>query len=46
VRQSSKPVVVQYFPEVNLSEDIKTRIDQLFQVQDKWTLEDIRPYIE
>uniref|UniRef100_A0A8D9AZH6 Sister chromatid cohesion protein DCC1 n=2 Tax=Cacopsylla melanoneura TaxID=428564 RepID=A0A8D9AZH6_9HEMI len=46
VRHSSKPVVVQYFPEVNLSEDIKTRVDQLFQVQERWTLDDIRPYIE
>lgn len=46
VKKNSKPVVVEYFPEVNLSEDIKTRIDQLFQVQDKWTLDDIQPYIK
>ncbi|XP_011309152.1 sister chromatid cohesion protein DCC1 [Fopius arisanus] len=33
------------FPESSLSEDIHERFHQLFQVKDKWTVDEITPYI-
>lgn len=34
------------YPETNLSENIIARLQELFGVQEKWTLEEITPYIE
>lgn len=33
------------FPEANLPEDIMERFIELFRVKDKWTVEEITPYI-
>ncbi|PNF17560.1 Sister chromatid cohesion protein DCC1 [Cryptotermes secundus] len=44
--KNSKPEVIWYFPETDLPEDISERIRILFQTRDKWTLDEIRPYIQ
>lgn len=37
--------MIRYFPVEALSEDVKTRFEELFAVKDSWTLEEITPYI-
>lgn len=44
--KNSKPEVIWYFPETNLPEDINERIRILFQTREKWTLDEIRPYVQ
>lgn len=34
-----------YFPETELPEDISERLKIIFQVREKWTLEQITPYL-
>ncbi|XP_068081058.1 sister chromatid cohesion protein DCC1 isoform X2 [Anabrus simplex] len=41
-----KPETIWYFPETSLPEDITERFRILFQTQEKWTFDEIRPYIE
>lgn len=41
-----RPQVIWYFPESDLSEDIIERIKTLFRLKEKWTLDEIRPYVE
>ncbi|XKL59219.1 hypothetical protein PGB90_000235 [Kerria lacca] len=38
--------VIHYCPEYELSEDIAERIQYLFTLKEKWTFEEIKPYIE
>ena len=33
------------FPEENLPDSIEKRFEELFKVKDKWTIEEITPYI-
>ena len=33
------------FPEANLPENVEKRFEELFKVKDKWTIEEITPYI-
>lgn len=42
----TKPQVIWYYPETDLPEDINERIQSLFRTQEKWTLNEIEPYIE
>jgi sister chromatid cohesion protein DCC1 len=44
--RNSKPEVIWYFSEIDLPEDINERIRILFQTREKWTLDEIRPYIQ
>lgn len=46
VNQSSHPQTISYFNEQDLPEDIMDRIQYLFQVRKKWTLNEIRPFVE
>lgn len=43
---SGNPAVIRYFPESELSEDVKVRFEQLFEVKDVWSLGEITPYLE
>lgn len=38
--------VIHYCPENELSEDVSERIQHLFKLKEKWTFEEIRPFIE
>lgn len=42
----AKPQVIWFYPENELPEDIQERINVLFQVREKWTLEEIHPFVE
>ncbi|XP_021914090.1 sister chromatid cohesion protein DCC1 isoform X4 [Zootermopsis nevadensis] len=44
--KNSKPEVIWYFSEADLPEDINERIRILFQTREKWTLDEIRPYVQ
>lgn len=46
VNLSSHPQTISYFNEQDLPEDIIDRIQYLFQVREKWTLNEIRPFLE
>nr|CAD7612690.1 unnamed protein product [Timema genevievae] len=41
-----KPEVIWYFDEMELPEDLKERFRVLFQTREKWTLDEIRPYVQ
>lgn len=41
-----QPQVVRFFPEWELPEDIGERFRILFHTREKWTIDDIRPYVE
>nr|CAD7577238.1 unnamed protein product [Timema californicum] len=43
---SCKPEVIWYFDEMELPEDLKERFRVLFQTREKWTLDEIRPYVQ
>ncbi|XP_077991724.1 sister chromatid cohesion protein DCC1-like [Glandiceps talaboti] len=45
IDRSSKPEVIWHFPVNQLPEDEITRFDALFRVREKWSLDEIRPYI-
>lgn len=44
--RSSRPEVIWYFSEIDLPEDINERIRILFQTREKWTVDEIRPYVQ
>lgn len=46
VELNTKPQAIWYYSEHDLPEDIQERINTLFQVREKWTFEEIHPYIE
>lgn len=46
VDRSSSSDAISYFPVTNLPLDIQDRFNTLFATRDKWTFEEIRPYIE
>ena len=35
-----------YFPEQGLSTDVSKRFDALFEEREKWTLDELRPYLQ
>ncbi|KAJ0393981.1 hypothetical protein P43SY_007496 [Pythium insidiosum] len=43
--QRGKPTWLHYFPEDQLPMDPKLRFEKLFQQQEKWTVEQLEPYI-
>ncbi|KAK3092052.1 hypothetical protein FSP39_024775 [Pinctada imbricata] len=45
IDRNCKPEVIWYFPSENLPEDVGERFNFLFKTQEKWTLEEIKPYI-
>ncbi|TDH71595.1 hypothetical protein CCR75_001041 [Bremia lactucae] len=44
--KAGKPSRIVYFPEDLLSPEPKKRFEQLFQTQEKWTIEQLEPYIK
>ena len=38
--------VVKYFPEWKLTENVQERLTSLFAIKEKWTLEEIAPFVE
>jgi sister chromatid cohesion protein DCC1 len=44
--KNSKPEVIWYFSETDLPEDITERIRILFKTREKWTLDEITPYVQ
>lgn len=42
-KKRKKKVV--YFPESELTDDINDRFKELFRIKDKWTYDEIEPYI-
>lgn len=44
--QKGKPIRVMYFPEEDLPLDAKQRFEKLFQVQEKWTILQLEPFIQ
>ncbi|XP_033736716.1 sister chromatid cohesion protein DCC1-like [Pecten maximus] len=45
IDRSSKPEVIWYFPVENLPEDVAERFDALFRTREKWTLDEISPFV-
>lgn len=43
---SSDPAVVRYFPESELSDDVKERFAELFAAKDSWTADELKPYLQ
>jgi sister chromatid cohesion protein DCC1 len=46
VDDSKTPNVIKYFPEWKLTENIQDRLVVLFALREKWTLEELEPYVE
>ncbi|VVC28265.1 Sister chromatid cohesion protein Dcc1 [Cinara cedri] len=46
VDESSHPQTICYFNEHDLPDDVMDRMQYLFQVREKWTLDEIRPFLE
>lgn len=46
VDQSSHPQTICYFNEQDLPADIMNRIQYLFEVREKWSFNEIRPFVE
>ncbi|XP_070556984.1 sister chromatid cohesion protein DCC1-like [Ptychodera flava] len=46
IDRTSRPEVIWHFPVIELPEEEVLRFDTLFQVRSKWTLDEIRPYIQ
>ncbi|XP_072045303.1 sister chromatid cohesion protein DCC1-like isoform X2 [Amphiura filiformis] len=46
IDKTSRPEVIWYFPVSALPEDEKDRFDTLFRTREKWTKDDIEPYIQ
>ncbi|MPC25004.1 Sister chromatid cohesion protein DCC1 [Portunus trituberculatus] len=44
--RSSPATVITYFPASELPLDIKSRLETLFDVQEKWTYDEIRPFLD
>ncbi|CAH0479311.1 unnamed protein product [Peronospora belbahrii] len=45
-QEAGKPSRIVYFPEQDLSPEPKKRFEQLFNMQEKWTLKQLEPYIK
>lgn len=43
---SSHPQTICYFNEQDLPDDVMSRMQYLFQVREKWTLNEIQPFLE
>ena len=43
---AGKPPRIVYFPEEDLSPEPKKRFEQLFNMQEKWTIKQLEPYIQ
>ncbi|GMF28112.1 unnamed protein product [Phytophthora fragariaefolia] len=43
---AGKPARIVYFPEEELSPEPKKRFEQLFKMQEKWTIKQLEPYIK
>lgn len=37
--------IIHYLPQYELSEDVAERIQFLFSLKEKWTVEEIKPYV-
>ncbi|ESN98881.1 hypothetical protein HELRODRAFT_185038 [Helobdella robusta] len=46
IDRDSKPEVIRYFPACDLPEDLQARFQVLFKTKEKWTFEEITPYLE
>lgn len=46
VEKDCKPPYVQYLPAERLSDDPNERFDKLFRVKQKWTFDEISPYVQ
>ncbi|XP_050434446.1 sister chromatid cohesion protein DCC1 [Adelges cooleyi] len=46
IDKSSHPQTICYFNEQDLPDDIVERIQYLFQIREKWTFNEIRPFVE
>lgn len=46
VDRSVKPEIISYFPVHELPEDVTERFQLLFKTKEKWTLEELIPYVE
>ncbi|CAL4087589.1 unnamed protein product [Meganyctiphanes norvegica] len=46
VDRSSSPETIEHYPVYNLPEDLNFRFSGLFEKRDKWTLDEIRPYVQ
>lgn len=45
-QKAGKPTRIVYFPEELLSPEPKKRFEQLFKMQEKWTIKQLEPYIK
>ncbi|GMF33061.1 unnamed protein product [Phytophthora lilii] len=45
-QKAGKPTRIVYFPEDELPPDPKKRFEKLFQMQEKWTMKQLEPYIK
>ncbi len=46
IDEAKQPQVIRYFPEWQLTDNLQERLAQLFQLRPKWTLQDIKPFVE
>jgi len=46
VDDTKEPPVIKHFPEAALPENVQERLSVLFAARERWTLEDISPYIK
>jgi len=46
VDRSSSPEAIEHYPVYSLPEDLNLRFECLFEKRDKWTLEEIRPFVQ
>ena len=46
VDDTKEPPVIKHFPEALLPENVQERLSVLFAARERWTLEDISPYIK
>ncbi|KAG1701766.1 hypothetical protein DVH05_010260 [Phytophthora capsici] len=45
-QKAGRPTQIMYFPEELLSPEPKKRFEELFKVQEKWTIKQLEPYIK
>ena len=46
VDRNSSPEVIWHFPATDMPEDMAERFSFLFETRDRWTIDEIRPYIK
>lgn len=46
IDEESNPAVIKYFSEKSLPEGVYDRLEILFEMKSKWTLEEIDPYVQ